>query len=399
MRPTVALVGASGHGRRHLVELLGLHSAGLVELLAVVDTALHPDLPALLAENSVNALLTADLAEALACRKPATVVISTPPHTHAGLAAQALAAGCSVYLEKPPVPLVAELDHLVQLAAGQRFEVGFQQTPGVVSRAMNCLSTYDVGRVERVTGFGALQRSDRYYSRASWVGRRELGGQPVFDGALFNPLAHVIHAALAVAQSVEPDWAVEDVSAELAAVRDIQADDLAALRVDSLTGPVFTAVGTTASDRVIQPGLLVVGSRGRIRIRLRDLATTVSLDESHNVDLPPVMHASALREAVIHPNGAANPLLDAVEARPFVSLVAMAVALVPEPVSLGHKASVIERDGDRWTALPGVADAIEAAADNGTLLRDQPLGPWNVDDGRVQRRVRRSGDGCSGQPS
>ncbi|WP_368497685.1 Gfo/Idh/MocA family protein [Herbiconiux sp. A18JL235] len=398
-RRAVALVGASGYGRRHLDELLDLHRAGSIEVCAVVDTALPAgigelaELAGLVAESGAHPYLGGDLAEALRSREPTTVVIATPPHTHAALAEQALAAGCSVYLEKPPVPLLADLHRLLERASGRRFEVGFQQTPAVVATVTDALLAHPLGAVERITGFGALQRPDSYYTRSRWAGRLELDGRAVFDGALFNPLAHVVHAALAIASSIDPAWALDSLEAQLGSVRAIQCDDLAAVGARSIDGPEVFAIGTTAADRVIEPSVLVVGERGRLRVRLRDLATTVSVDGEDPFELPPRAHGSALRAAVLDPHGPADPLLEAAAAEPFVRLVSAVVDTVGEPVALARDSLALHRDGERLVTLPGIARAIESAVDDGHLLTDGQvalgdslrrtrLGEWN---GRMAR--------------
>lgn len=359
MTPRVALVGASGYGRRHLVELLSLHRDGLVEMAAVIDVHRQEDLDAVTAAAGATPAFGSDLASMLAHEHIDTVVIASPPHTHAALAGVALAAGTSVYLEKPPVPTVAELRRLSAVAEGRRFEIGFQQTPGAVGVVVAAREA--LGTIRRVTGFGALQRADAYYDRARWAGRRALDGVPVGDGSLFNPLAHVLHAALAVARAVSA-WAPSQLEVELGSVRDIEADDISAVRLTPAAGPVVTAVGTTAADRVIEPGIVVVGDRATLRLRLRDLSGT--LDGSPIV---PGVHTSPLRAAVLEPHGAGDPLLSADAAEPFVRVVE-ASAVIRSTTSLAHLAHHHQRDGDRWALLPGASDAIEAAVDAGSLL-------------------------------
>lgn len=372
MTPTVTLVGASGYGRHHLADLLSWHRAGLITLGSVVDVHPAAELPDLFAAAAASPLVTTDLGEAIEHARADTVVIASPPHTHAVLARRALSAGAAVYLEKPPVPLPAQLRELIALAGATRFEVGFQQTPGVVAAVAAARAEHDLGPIVRVTGFGAVQRPDRYYARATWAGRRELDGVPVFDGSLFNPFAHVVHAALAVARAVEPQWTMAGLEAELGSVRPIQADDVAALRVTSEAGPLVTAVATTAADRVVHPSLLVEGRRGSLRLRLRDLSGV-----ARSTPLPPREHPSVLRRAVLDPRGPADPLLTAAAAEPFVRLVGATVDAVDAPTRLGHLGRTRERDGDRWAELPGITDAVEAAVASGTLLSEQqvPIGP------------------------
>lgn len=379
MTPSVVLVGASGFGRSHLTELLALHAGGGIRLVGVVDIAPAPELQRLFADHDAHPVVGPDLARLLDAVHPDSVVIATPPHTHATLARTALSAGCAVYLEKPPVPLPSELAELDELAGDTRFEIGFQQTPGLVAAVAAALDGHDLGPITRVTGFGAVRRPDSYYRRADWAGRLRLDGRPVFDGSLFNPFAHVVHGALAVARTLDPaEWRSAHVTAERGSVRGIEADDVAALRIVTASrgrrAPIVTAVATTAADEIIEPSLLVVGERGGVRLRLRDLGGTVD-DHSRPVcELPAREHESRLRAAVLDPRGTANPLLTASAAAPFVGVVAAVAQHCPPPTPMTGLARVSQDSGERWVDLPGLTRAVEAAAIEGTLLSDQQIG-------------------------
>lgn len=376
MTPSVVLVGASGFGRNHLTELLGLHADGGIRLVGVVDIAPAPELERLFADHDAHPVVGPDLARLLDAVHPDSVVIATPPHTHAALARIALSAGCAVYLEKPPVPLPSELAELNELAGDTRFEIGFQQTPGLVAAVTAALDGHDLGPISRVTGFGAVRRPDSYYHRADWAGRIWLDGRPVFDGSLFNPFAHVVHGALAVARTLDPEWRPAHVTAERGSVRGIEADDVAALRIESASGreaPVVTAIATTAADEVVEPSLLLVGERGTVRVRLRDLSGVAA-----GLPLPARRHESMLRAAVLDPRGAANPLLTAPAAAPFVGVVAAVAQRCPPPTPLSRLARVSQDAGERWVDVPGLTRAVEAAATEGTLLSDQRI-PWLSD--------------------
>lgn len=392
MIPSVVLVGASGFGRSHLTQLLSLHRDAAIRLAGVVDITPAPELPDLFAEHGAAPEVGPDLATLLAKVHPDSVVIATPPHTHAALATIALAAGCAVYLEKPPVPLPSQLAELIEVAGDTRFEVGFQQTPGVLAAIRDALTEHDLGPITRITGFGAVRRPDSYYQRAAWAGRIWLDGHPVFDGSLFNPFAHVVHGALALARSLDPRWRPTRVTAERGSVRGIEADDLAALRIESSgiespgraatgsappRGLTVTAIATTAADEVIEPALLVVGERGRVRLRLRDLSGTVN-----GRRLPARDHESALCAAVLDPHGSANPLLTARAAAPFVDVVAAVAQHCPAPTPLTAMARVSQDSGERWMDVPGLTRAVESAAAEGTLLSEQQIpigGPSTVE--------------------
>src|SRR2546426_1106612 len=70
------------------------------------------------------------------------------------------------------------------------------------------LRAIDEGRLGRITGIGAAGawvRTDAYYARNPWAGRRWLDGQAVVDGALTNPFSHAVATALLVAGMAEND--------------------------------------------------------------------------------------------------------------------------------------------------------------------------------------------------
>lgn len=379
MTPTVALVGVSGYGRRHLLDLLRLHSEGRIELVGIADPNIPSEVEEELARFGARPHTAPALDVLLQVCEPQTVVIAAPPHTHFPLALQALTSGASLYVEKPPVPLPEQLDELERVAGNRRVEFGFQQTRSVVTAVDAARRERPVGELRRITAYGSLQRPDSYYDRAPWAGRRTLGDNAVFDGSLFNPLAHTVHAALALAQREEPTWTMDELEVELGAVRDIEADDVAALRMRSAAGPTVTAVGTTAGDEIIEGSLLLEGTAGVMRVRLRDLRIEVEADGTTSV-LAGTFAPAALDTAVCAPQAPADPFTDISAVRAFVRLVAAAVDATPGTEGLAGARHVDGESGPR-TELPGISAAITRAAEDGLLI-----GEAGVRIGRAYRR-------------
>lgn len=369
-RPTVALAGVSGYGRRHLLELLRLHADGGIELVGLADPRIPEEVHAEVRSAGASPSTAGDLGELLAACPAQTVVIATPPHTHHALATAALRAGSAVYVEKPPVPLPEQLDDIEAVAGDRRVEFGFQQTRAVVTTVEEALRRHPIGEVRRITAYGALSRPDSYYRRAPWAGRRMLGDAAVFDGSLFNPLAHTVHAALVLARRIDPEWALRRIDVELAAVRDLEADDTAAIRATSARGPVVTAVGTTAADVVVHPSLRLTADEGVLDLRLSDLRVRIETDgEAVEVHGDPSL--SALERAVRAPESAADPLTGIDAVRPFVHLVATAMDVVPAVTRLPGSPAVDATEPT--TERRGISAAILRAVDGGTLLGDTGL--------------------------
>ena len=155
------------------------------------------------------------------------VVLSTPMHTHLPLAEAALATGAHVLLEKPPTPTLDEFHRLLAAAdaAGRAVQLGFQSLGSSALPAMRQLVAD--GAVGEPVRYGALAtwvRTEEYWRRTPWAGRRALDGVPVVDGAVTNPLAHAVATGLAIAGATrESD--VAGVRLDLYRANDIEADD------------------------------------------------------------------------------------------------------------------------------------------------------------------------------
>jgi predicted dehydrogenase len=258
MTATVALIGANGHGRSHRRRMAALGSVRLVALADVQPIEEDPPLPP-------GAAVFTDHRELLAVARPDVVVICTPPHTHLPIALDALAAGCDVLLEKPPVPTVdahATLQAAV-LASGHACQVGFQALGSLAARTLfDAVAAGQLGRLDSVATVASWRRDDAYYARAPWSGRRVVDGRPVLDGALVNPLAHAVMQSLAVAAAADAGRPVR-LEAERYRTRDIEVDDTAFARITFAGGLRMMAAVTLAGEEFIAGDVIVTGRAGR----------------------------------------------------------------------------------------------------------------------------------------
>ncbi|GAA5200226.1 Gfo/Idh/MocA family oxidoreductase [Microbacterium jejuense] len=260
----VAVVGGRGYGSLHLRRLQELESAGQVRLLGVAD----PIRPAGDGDpgdarwfRSLGDLLQEGI-------RPDIVVIATPPHTHADLAQQAIAAGADVYLEKPPAASFAQFTGLqhAAAAAGRAVQVGFQS---LGSEALGIIADLvdggEIGDIESVAAIGTWARTSAYFRRSAWSGRRELDGEPVVDGAATNPLAHAVVTALHLAGAVHADD-VLGVDTDLYRANDIDSDDTSVVRVHTAGGLRVTSALTLCARTQTAPTIVLQGTRGAIEL-------------------------------------------------------------------------------------------------------------------------------------
>lgn len=261
MIPTVALIGANGHGRWHRRRIAELQAEGLVRLVALADPAPpdpDPEVPA-------DVLIHTGHEELLAAVRPDVVVVCTPPHTHLPIALAALATGADVLLEKPPVVTPAEHDELLAAVrrAGRACQVGFQALgSAALTRLTDAVTAGALGTVTGIATVASWQRDDAYYARAAWAGRHRVNGRRALDGALVNPLAHALMQSLAVAAATGAGQPVR-LAAERYRTRAIETDDTVFARITFRGGLRLLAAVTLAGADYIPGEVIVTGTTGR----------------------------------------------------------------------------------------------------------------------------------------
>ncbi|MET8280033.1 Gfo/Idh/MocA family oxidoreductase [Micromonospora sp. NPDC005174] len=376
--PTVAVIGANGHGHWHRRVIAPLHAGGRLRLVALVDVQQVRDEREAPVPPGVGVFT--DHRAMLAAARPEVVVICTPPHTHLPIARDALEAGADLLLEKPPVLSLAEHDALADAlaATGQVAQVGFQALGSAALTALtDALAAGRLGAVTGIATVAAWQRPDAYYARSPWAGRRSVDGQPVLDGALANPLAHAVMQCLAVAEALggAPPWPVA-IEVERYRVRPIEVEDTAVLRVRLRAGPPVLAAVTLASEEFVAGEVVVTGTRGQAvleyptdRLRLPGDAVTRRVPGRRGL----------LENLLAHRvDPAAVPLIAPLaRTAPFTALLD-ALRAAPEPRLLDGDLVDVVGDGDeRVVRIRGVVEVLRRAAEQGALPSEQGV-PWAV---------------------
>ncbi|GIM98026.1 Gfo/Idh/MocA family protein [Paractinoplanes toevensis] len=367
MTPTIALVGANGHGRWHRRRIADLEAAGRVRLTGLVDLRpLEPDPPV-----PPGVPIFTDHRDLLAEGAPDVVVICTPPHTHLQIALDAIAAGSDLMLEKPPVASLAAHRTLAAAldSAGRSCQVGFQALGSVAwQRFRDALP--GLGPINGITATASWQRDDLYYARAPWAGRRAVGGRPVVDGALVNPLAHAVMQAIASAQALGAGRP-RQLTAERYRVRPIEVEDTAFARITFDDGlQVMIAVTLAGEDFIAGE----IGARGTAGSALLEYPTDrLALPGSGLRDVP---GRTDLLTNLLDHRSSGEPLLVPlpVTADFTAVLEALTVPDVPEPHLLDDSVVVVE--GSKRT-IPGINDLLRKVVE--TLALPSEMGvPWAV---------------------
>lgn len=347
-RPHIVLVGIHGYGRTHLSNILRLQATGALEFVALVDpapidvAALRSDGPTTLdgddAVKSAAAIPWFPDLDAFfddrATSTPDVVVVCTPIHTHASLATQALRAGCDVLLEKPPTSSLSEFDQLLAVVegTGRSVQVGFQIFGSTaLSTLREVIAGGEIGELTGVGAVGTWVRNDNYWNRSAWTGRRTVAGRPVVDGAVTNPFAHAVVAALYLAGATT---AAHVASVELDQYRanPIEADDTSAVCVRTVDGlPVSLGLTLCASvDR--DPRVIVHGRNGNAVLDY--LADTVTVTAPGGVRTIQAGRADLLVNLLRHRADATVPLLCPLPETGAFMRVLDAVRAAPDPTPI-----------------------------------------------------------------
>lgn len=187
----VALVGCGQIADAHLQELAKLRSSRVV---AVCDA--YGDLARQAAERFGVPAWFDDLNRMLAEARPDVLHVTTPAHTHAAIAIEALRRGVHVYVEKPFTLDAAEAERVVAVAAehGKQVCVGHDQLFDPIwleaKRLIASGAIGDVTHIESVLGyplsgqFGSQVTADANH----WV-RKLPGG--LFQNTISHPLYRI----------------------------------------------------------------------------------------------------------------------------------------------------------------------------------------------------------------
>jgi predicted dehydrogenase len=211
----IAMIGAGGYAYELLRRIWKLPES--LELVAVSSNPLRKSAGrSACIDRGVEILPSVDELLNHVAGKADVIIVPTPINTHFKLTKKCLDAGFEVWLEKPPVATIQELNYLQEHARskGKEIAVMFQHLHSdLVQRLKADIVAGRFGRVKRVKGMAGWQRLDEYYSRSSWAGKLQINGDWVLDGTINNPLAHLLANQLYFA-SMEAGKLAEPISVQ-----------------------------------------------------------------------------------------------------------------------------------------------------------------------------------------
>jgi predicted dehydrogenase len=232
----IAVIGCGGYAHQLIIRIQTTPLYGTVT--AVTSRDLDSEGARYCKAHGINVFQSVE--ELLTYGEFEVVVNPTPIHLHADISKQCLAAGFPVWMEKPPVATVQELDDLNAAAMAAELPVAV---------CFNSLFSYRVqqlkaellagtyGKIKRVKSLGAWVRTDAYFGRNNWAGALKRGDHWILDGDINNPLAHVVCNGLFFAGAQQATLANPlSVEAELYRANQIESEDTSAVRIQTAEG-------------------------------------------------------------------------------------------------------------------------------------------------------------------
>ncbi|PAW79882.1 MAG: hypothetical protein B9S32_00720 [Verrucomicrobia bacterium Tous-C9LFEB] len=261
----LGLIGAGGVGIAHRQAMDLLQKQGRAYLKAVADPTLkkHSPLEGELLARKIN--VYPDY-ETMLNAEPdlSAVTIATPTPFHAEMTRRCLKQGLKVYLEKPPVPLIQQLDELIAIDVLGDVYVGFQMINSAwATQLKQWIGEGRFGEIKTIRAGACWPRTDTYYNRAFWAGKMAHQGNPIFDGPATNALAHLIQSIMFLADSSESGYAEPvAVQGELYRARRIESYDTACARGWFRSGLAFEIAVTHATQNEWPFHIHIRGSNG-----------------------------------------------------------------------------------------------------------------------------------------
>jgi len=258
------LVGISGIGGYHRVIM---HELEYMDFVAAADR--WPDRPpvaeAKAALDELGVPVYDDIWKMLDEVDVEAVVIATPHPFHAPYTDGCLDRNLHVLCEKPVTILASDGMAIVEKAKQKnRFvAVDFQYAGYNHSLALkDLICNGDLGELVEIVGVMEWKRTDAYYTRGDWTGRRVYEGLPCWDGVLMNQAVHLLNSSLQMGTRERARAIPERLQAEMYRVHDIECEDTACIRAD-LGEATLHFYATTCCEDDVRTTLDIIGTKGR----------------------------------------------------------------------------------------------------------------------------------------
>ena len=261
----LGFIGVGGYGRAQVESFLPFHRSGRVRICALADISRAALDVATAFEGLQDAHCFTDYEALLAVDDLDAVVISVPIPFHEETALRAAERGVFVLLEKPPVPLLSQLDRLIAADARGRTMVGFQHVYSpLLQRLKEIAWSGEIGQPLAFVGAGVWPRTTAYYERAGWAGKIFWKDRVTLDGPCTNGMSHFVNSLFFAAGDTPKGYALPTrLEGEVYRARPIASYDLGGMCAELDNGCKFQALFSHAASGAVPVGIHVHGTSGK----------------------------------------------------------------------------------------------------------------------------------------
>lgn len=381
----IGLVGVKNFAASHLRSIRQMEEEGLgTHTCAVIR---RPDVyaDAVADFQSRKVTIYTSLEEMLAAERGRTELVclptAIPDHAHTTIAT--LEAGYDVLLEKPPAPVIQQLDQMQETVerTGRFCAVGFQnQSKGTVRELKKAICADELGTIRKITVMAEWVRPDSYYARNPWAGKIMFEGRYCLDGATCNALAHYLFNPLYWAS---PTWGhaqePAQVQAELYRAHPIESEDTSAVRVMTTNGVEIVYLVTLAGWENRGPLARIEGDRGTAHWQMHGDCTLELSDGTRRVIAEDGLreHDEVFRNAIRFLRGEESELNASLAmTRPYVLALNGAWESAGGPLTVDAAHVTREPRGESiFTGINGIPETLDRCYAAGVLYSEADV-PW-----------------------
>lgn len=380
----IAVIGCGGYAFQLIKRILSVPHSGVVAAVTSRDPASAG--ARFCRDRGIPVFQTIE--ELLDYGKFEVVLNPTPIHLHLATTKQCLSAGFPVWLEKPPVATVQELDELQSIAeaADKPIAVCFNSLfSHLIQNLKGELVAGRYGRVRQIKGMGAWIRTSAYFGRNSWAGCLRKDDAWILDGDVNNPFAHVLCNNLFLAGSQHDSLADPVfIEAELYRCNQIESEDTSCLRINTRNGVEIIDYLTLGPSEEIQPRMVIETEKALIsfeefkRLKIEFYNGQVEEHVAYQEDrIEMIEHLCRVFRT-------GEPYLSSLDMmRPFTVAVNGAFDSAGKIQTIPEKYLVLEKEGDiRKTAIRDIERIMEDAFQSNSLYSELGI-PWAKAGGKV----------------
>lgn len=374
----IAVIGCGGYAHQLIIRIQTTPLYG--EIVAVTSRNLDSEGAQYCRRHGIQVFQGLD--DLLAHGGFDVVVNPTPIHLHAEITQQCLAAGYPVWMEKPPVATIQDLDALdvAAVQAGLPVAVCFNS---LFSFRMQQLKSELIagvyGRIERIKSLGAWVRTDAYFNRNDWGGALKKGDQWILDGDINNPFAHVVCNGLFLGGDAQTKLATPvSVEAELYRANAIESEDTSAIRILTEEGIEILSWLTLASENEIDPVTIIETEQATIRlINLENVEICWKDGRREFRDHYKENRIEMIEHLCRAYRGDAALIGELSTLRPFTLCINAAFESVGSIVTIPESSldTVTVRERETQVTIRGMGDILQEAYDRNALFSELQL-PW-----------------------